>query len=348
MPEEINVPPQLPDMLKSLAKEIIRNAPNDVVEFCYQYFSAMKDGEIDRFLKIQAEKVTHSGIKCSTFAASQMEDRHLSTGDFQGFLRIWDLERLDTSIFSVCAHDKSINTLDGCGGLGIGNGSPEIATGGAEGCVKLWDPRQIKPVITLQSKDDRISRDCWSVCFGNSFNSTNRCLAAGYDNGDVKLVDLRTTKILWSTNVSNGVVNIEFDRKDIEMNKLLITSLESQFRVYNLKMLKSGAECPHVLQKAHDATVWLGKHLPQNRDLFATLGGNGTIKIWKFFYSKKLRGDDFNYKQNNEFGILELVAENTLTDQPIVSFDWNKEKSGLALVCALDQTCRIIYLSSKE
>eukprot|EP01083_Nonionella_stella_P037416 101992_1 len=33
-------------------------------------------------------KVTHSGIKCSTFAASQMEDRHLSTGDFQGFLRI--------------------------------------------------------------------------------------------------------------------------------------------------------------------------------------------------------------------------------------------------------------------
>eukprot|EP01083_Nonionella_stella_P231452 817276_1 len=261
---------------------------------------------------------------------------------------IRDLERLDTSIFSVCAHDKSINTLDGCGGLGIGNGSPEIATGGAEGCVKLWDPRQIKPVITLQSKDDRISRDCWSVCFGNSFNSTNRCLAAGYDNGDVKLVDLRTTKILWSTNVSNGVVNIEFDRKDIEMNKLLITSLESQFRVYNLKMLKSGAECPHVLQKAHDATVWLGKHLPQNRDLFATLGGNGTIKIWKFFYSKKLRGDDFNYKQNNEFGILELVAENTLTDQPIVSFDWNKEKSGLALVCALDQTCRIIYLSSKE
>lgn len=33
--------------------------------------------------------------------------------------------------------------------------------------------------------------------------------------------------------------------------------------------------------QAHDATVWLARHLPQNRDLFGTTGGNGTLNIYK-------------------------------------------------------------------
>lgn len=46
----------------------------------------------------------------------------------------------------------------------------------------------------------------------------------GYDNGDVKLFDLRTQSMRFETNVSNGVTNIEFDRKDIEMNKMVNSS----------------------------------------------------------------------------------------------------------------------------
>jgi hypothetical protein len=41
-----------------------------------------------------------------------------------------------------------------------------------------------------------VCRDCWSVAFGNSFNDEERCVLAGYDNGDVKLFDLRTNKVL--------------------------------------------------------------------------------------------------------------------------------------------------------
>lgn len=83
---------------------------------------------------------------------------------------------------------------------------------------------------------------------GNSYNDAERCIAAGYDNGDVKLFDLRwalvccvvlfaflrssvlnmglvslvcrTNTMRWETNVGNGVVGLEFDRKDIEMNKV--------------------------------------------------------------------------------------------------------------------------------
>lgn len=52
----------------------------------------------------------------------------------------------------------------------------------------------IKPCVT-------VCRDCWSVAFGNSFNDEERCVLAGYDNGDVKLFDLCMNKVLnWSAN----------------------------------------------------------------------------------------------------------------------------------------------------
>jgi hypothetical protein len=68
--------------------------------------------------------------------------------------------------------------------------------------------------------------------------------------------DLRTNLVRWETNVRNGVCSIEFDRKDIEMNKLVrcgrcrhspcaanvtprplqvLTTLESQFRVFDMR-----------------------------------------------------------------------------------------------------------------
>lgn len=109
-------------------------------------------------------------------------------------------------------------------------------------------------------------------------------IAAGYDNGDIKLLDLRTNKLLWETNVANGVVGLQFDRKDIAKNKLVVTTLESRFRVYDMKTQHPtlGYEC--LIQKAHKSTVWLGVHTPQNRELFMTCGGNGALNMYKYEY----------------------------------------------------------------
>lgn len=71
------------------------------------------------------------------------------------------------------------------------------------------------PVLRAQT-----ARDCWTVAFGNAYTDEDRCLAAGYDNGDVKLFDLRTQTMRWETNVKNGVTGLDFDRNDIEMNKV--------------------------------------------------------------------------------------------------------------------------------
>jgi WD40 repeat protein len=70
---------------------------------------------------------------------------------------------------------------------------------------------------------------------GNSFSDEERCIVAGYDNGDIKLFDLRANSIRFETNVSNGVTSVEFDRKDIEMNKMVVTTLESKFRLFDMR-----------------------------------------------------------------------------------------------------------------
>lgn len=75
------------------------------------------------------------------------------------------------------------------------------------------------PYLTF-SLSSKAARDCWTVAFGNAYTDEDRCLAAGYDNGDVKLFDLRTQTMRWETNVKNGVTGLDFDRNDIEMNKV--------------------------------------------------------------------------------------------------------------------------------
>jgi WD40 repeat protein len=134
-----------------------------------------------------------------------------------------DLERLEKPVFSVAAHTSIVNAMDGVGGGGMGFGAPEIVTCGRDGAVRVWDPRTEEPVVSLEPENGETRRDCWTVAFGNSYNDEERCVAAGYDNGDIKLFDLRTNSIRWETNVGNGVVSLEFDRRDIEMNKMAVS-----------------------------------------------------------------------------------------------------------------------------
>ena len=171
--------------------------------------------------RMVGEVTRPEGIKCCTFGASFLEDRHLAAGDFKGSLCILDLSRgkggggggggggeggVDGSVVwrAEKAHASIVNCVDGCGGLGVGGGAPELVTGGRDGAVRLWDPRLAEPVISLEPAAGETARECWSVAVGNSFSDDERCVAAGYDNGDVKVFDLRTQAMRWETNVGNG------------------------------------------------------------------------------------------------------------------------------------------------
>ena len=70
----------------------------------------------------------------------------------------------------------------------------------------VWDIRQKDiPVVKFSPAEGTTGRDCWSVAFGNSYNSEERVIAAGYDNGDIKLYNLNSMKVMWSKCVKNGV-----------------------------------------------------------------------------------------------------------------------------------------------
>ena len=81
-------------------------------------------------------------------------------------------------VYAVDAHNGIINSIDGCAGT-KGYGPPEIVTGGKDGCVRVWDPRQKNvPVAEIEPEAEQKenSRDCWAVAFGNSYNSEGKCL----------------------------------------------------------------------------------------------------------------------------------------------------------------------------
>ncbi|OAF71462.1 hypothetical protein A3Q56_00755 [Intoshia linei] len=306
-------------------------------------------GSLDIFQLGKELKLIHSSekpnsFKCGSFGASVYGDRHLATGDFNGRMQVWDLlDDKSQSVFSSKGHEGIINCIDGIGGQNVGVGAAEIATGGRDGCVKIWDIRQTTPVVNIDPESHGNPRDCWSIAFGNNSNELDKVVAAGFDNGDLKLFDLRTLKILYEKQFKNGICSVQFDRPDIQMNKLVATTLESKIHLFNCNLFKGGInsidsnikKLPHLVEKAHKSTVWCVKHLPQNRDVFVTTGGNGTINLWKYFYPDN----------NENVGTLELVQDVLLSSQPISSFDWCKEKTGLAVCGSFDQVVRVVIVT---
>ena len=109
-------------------------------------------------------------------------------------------------VYTAKAHKEIVNSIDGVGGLGIGEGAPEIVTGSRDGMsmtkvfncsvqskrfqidipksihvkkikcliivcfkgtVKVWDPRQKdSPVANMEPMEGETKRDCWTVAFG--------------------------------------------------------------------------------------------------------------------------------------------------------------------------------------
>jgi len=316
-----------------------------------------RDGTKDLFSDISFRS---QGIKCTTFGASQRGEQQLAMGDYAGSLTICDLERCmknnkndnttNHEIFSVqAAHEGIVNAIDGIGGGGSSSacGAPELVTGGKDGCVRIWDPRVDHAVVTLSPDKSSSARDCWSVAFGDSYNNEERSIMAGFDNGDIKLYDLRTNTIRWEDNCKNGVTSIQFDRRDIEMNKIVVTTLESKFRCYDMRTQHSTDGFAFTSERAHRSTVWISKHLPQNRDIFMTGGGNGGFNIYKYNYPTNRVGK--HLEDGTPIGVagsVELLNSRVISTQPITSFDWSPDREGLCCMSSLDQTMRV-YIVTK-
>lgn len=121
-------------------------------------------------LKVVSTIENKRGVKCGTFGASPSTHTCYCFGDLEGKLKILDLEK-EKVFWEVDAHTKIVNSVDGAGSLGHGYGPCEIVSGGRDGSVRLWDPRQQTPVISLDPAEADVIPDCWTVSFGNAHNS---------------------------------------------------------------------------------------------------------------------------------------------------------------------------------
>lgn len=300
-------------------------------------------------LKLLREIEKAKPIKCGTFGAASLQQRFLATGDFGGNLHIWNLEAPEMPVYSVKGHKEIINTIDGVGGLGIGEGAPEIVTGSRDGTVKVWDPRQKEdPVANMEPAQGENKRDCWTVAFGNAYNQEERVVCAGYDNGDIKLFDLRNMSLRWETNIKNGVCSLEFDRKDISMNKLVATSLEGKFHVFDMRTQHPTKGFASVTEKAHKSTVWQVRHLPQNREIFLTTGGAGSLHLWKYEYPTQRSKKDSEGLEMGVAGSVSLLQNVTVSTQPISSLDWSPDKRGLCVCSSFDQMVRVLIVTKLQ
>ena len=293
-------------------------------------------------LDLESEYIKENGFKCCSFGASSFASRDLALGDFEGNFQIFDLEKGVPNYEIKKAHKSTIYSIDAVG-KNLNYGTPEIVTGGKDGNVKIWDLRSDKHAILLEPKGiEHNYPECWSVAFGGCNNNEERNLGIGYDNGDVKLYDLRMDKLIYGENFKSGVCSIEFDKKNAPMNKMVATTLDSKIYLFDLKNLEKNnyLRCNKLIDEINNTTVWGTKFLPQKRNIFISMGGNGSLNIYKY------QDSDFSFDNTDDNNKIEnkkitLLSNNIICSQPIIGFDWHNAKFGLFCLTAFDRTVKI-------
>ncbi|KAI7839135.1 hypothetical protein COHA_007138 [Chlorella ohadii] len=301
-------------------------------------------------LELAAETEQPASLKCACVLGGGGEtgsahQQLIALGNFDGQLQLVDAERLGSSsepLWRVQTHAGVVNGLDAFNG----QGAPLIATAGKDGGVRVWDPRAPDaPAAAFLPAAGGPAPDAWCVAIGNAHSAEERCILAGYANGDIKMFDLRGggAAVRWETNVGKGVCGVQFDRRDIAMNKFVATCLESRLCLYDARTQHpTRGFAGRVDKVGRDATLWVPRHLPQNRDVFMVTGGDGSLLLHRYRYpDQRVIEDKRTGEKEGVVGSAELLCDRDLSCQPVAAFDWSPDKAGVFVAAAFDQTVRV-------
>jgi WD40 repeat protein len=122
-----------------------------------------------------------------------------SSGGVDGVVRLWALRNEEPVFAQKRNRVNSVASL--CFGE-LGDGTPVLASGEADGHVKLWDPVTGEPMNDIPAHDAAVS----SVAFG-ALPDGRTLLATGCDNGQIKLWNPDTTAQVFAIDAHSGPVS---------------------------------------------------------------------------------------------------------------------------------------------
>ena len=136
-----------------------------------------KDNTLKHLGKAYEFSGHQSLITCSGFMGLQ----HLVSGSDDSDLMLWDFEKPARYLVKYTDHANEVNCLD------VFNRDGNIfASGSADATVHVWDIRMRQPAIRIFDKND-----CGITAIKFMPDNVNT-LAAGQDDSQIKLLDLRT------------------------------------------------------------------------------------------------------------------------------------------------------------
>ncbi|KAF9900656.1 WD repeat-containing protein 92 [Lobosporangium transversale] len=289
-------------------------------------------------LLLHSETEKRVQFKSGTFRASARSSSlpNLITGDFEGHVGLWDLSRTEVPLNTFKAHEDVINCMDGTGSQ---TGRPEYVTGCRDGSVKLWDMRQnhketkeVLPISNMSRTKGQKEADAWSVALGaTGMDSDDLLIAIGYDNGDVRMVDIRMYRPIFERNIGHGVCSVEFDKRQGKPSILTATTLDGTLHTFTLAVEQT-TETADVkdnviqVQSGEDSTLWQVRHIPQRPDILTVTDGGGKIHM---------------YKHGEKATKATSLGSQKMSTQGILSLEFNENLEGMFVGSDLDNNLQV-------
>ncbi|KAM9950843.1 hypothetical protein ACTFIT_008841 [Dictyostelium discoideum] len=255
----------------------------------------------------------------------QQDNRKFITGDFNGQISEWDSDICDIPIWGVKgAHQGSISAIDAYA-------DNLVVCGGKDGTIKVYDTR-IKPNSANDNNGNNSSpistfeqtnkSNCWSICT----NDNN--IIAGFENGDLNIYNLKTNSIQSTTKLNGGICSIDSNDRSNILNQFLITTNKSFISIasFNNNNNNNIEFKDYEINKEPNQTIWSGIYSPWNKkdneNIFTIAQGDGSVSMYR---------DD-----------CKLIDKVLVSDLPILSLDYSKDRKGLLCCISLKKQLSIL------
>ncbi|EGC36735.1 hypothetical protein DICPUDRAFT_77614 [Dictyostelium purpureum] len=253
-------------------------------------------------------------FRCLSFfnGGNDNSNRNFAAGHFNGFLTVWDSDICDLPKLTI-----KTTHLDGI--VSIDTFSDNLVVcGGKDGSVSVWDIRSPLKSINTFTQDDK--SNCWSICTNDS------TLITGFENGNLNIYDLKTQSKRQSSSINGGICSISSKNKINILDEFIITTNKSFISIVNNNNNNNNNTLNfNNIEIKNNQTIWSCSYSPfNNKDesIFSIAQGDGVVSMYK------------------DQGV--LVDKVQISDSPIISLDYNKDKRGLMCSLSLKKQVSIL------